>query len=138
MSSLNKVMLIGRLGKDPELRYTSSGKAVCDFSLATGDGRREREQVEWHRIVAWEKTAELCNQYLGKGSQVYVEGRIQTRRYTDKDGGERSVTEIVAQHVTFLGQKGEGGRADSAPAPADKGKEQRRLPEPLDDDDIPF
>ena len=111
---MNRVTLIGRLGQDPEVRYTESGKAVANFSLATSEGRSDNQRTEWHRIVCWEKTAELVGQYLNKGRQVCVEGRIQTRKWTDKEGTEKYTTEIVAYSVEFLGSK-----ADSpAPAPA--------------------
>lgn len=112
--SVNKVMLIGRLGTDPEVRYTSGGGAVANFSMATNDtwtdksGQRQ-ERTEWHRIVVWGKTAELCGQYLSKGRQAYIEGRLQTREWTDKEGQKRYTTEVVAQTVQFLG--GPGDRA---------------------------
>ena len=112
---LNKVMIIGRLGRDPEVRYTQSGKAVANFSVATDHGPRDNKKTEWHRIVVWDKLAELCGRYLAKGRQVYVEGRLQTRDW-EKEGVKRSSTEIVANQVTFLGsndgagqQSGQGG-----------------------------
>lgn len=119
MASVNKVILVGNLGRDPELRYTQNGQAVANFSLATTDrwnskeGQRE-ERTEWHRIVAWGKTAELCAQYLGKGRSVYIEGRIQSREWEDKEGQKRNTTEIVAQTVQFLGGRGgaSGGGGD--------------------------
>lgn len=106
MSSVNKVILVGNLGADPELRYTGSGKAVCDLRLATSntwtrDGEKQ-EATEWHRVVVWDKSAESCAKYLKKGRQAYVEGRIQTRTY-DKDGETKYITEIVASDVKFLG-----------------------------------
>jgi len=105
--SVNKVILIGRLGQDPELRYTPSGQAACDLSLATNeswtkDGQKQ-ERTEWHRVVVWGKSAEACKQYLSKGSQAYVEGRLQTRKWQDKEGRDRYTTEIVASEVKFLG-----------------------------------
>ncbi len=114
MASVNKVILVGNLGRDPELRYTPSGQAVANFSLATNEsftdksGERQ-ERTEWHRIVAWGKTAELCSQYLSKGRPVYIEGRLQTREWEDKEGIKRQTTEIVANTVQFLGGRGEGG-----------------------------
>src|SRR5262245_52663941 len=104
---LNKVMLIGNLGRDPELRYTASGQAVCDFTVATNesytdrDGQRQ-DRTEWHRVVVWGKQGENCKRYLGKGRRVFVEGRLQTREWEDKSGGKRNTTEIVAQNVRFL------------------------------------
>ena len=108
MASVNKVILIGNLGRDPELRYTQGGQAVANFTLATSErfankSGEQQERTEWHRIVAWGKTGELCAQYLSKGRSVYIEGRLQTREWEDKEGQKRSTTEIVAQNVTFLG-----------------------------------
>ena len=111
---VNKVILIGNLGKDPEMRYTQSGTAVANFSLATTDswtgkdGNKE-ERTEWHNIVAWARLAEICGQYLTKGRQVYIEGRIQTRKWEDRDGNTRYTTEVVAQNMQMLGGRGEGG-----------------------------
>jgi len=113
--SVNKVILIGNLGKKPELRYTPAGKAVATFSLATNDrfggkeGQAAQERTEWHRIVVWDRTAENCAQYLDKGRSVYIEGRLQTREWQDKEGQKRQTTEIVAYTVQFLGGKGGGG-----------------------------
>lgn len=98
------MQLLGRLGKDPELRRTSgSGKAVCNFSLATSEKRGDREETTWHDIVAWEKTAENCAKFLAKGREVFLEGRIQIREYEAKDGSKRKAFEIVADRVTFIG-----------------------------------
>lgn len=117
MASVNKVILIGRLGNQPELRYTSSNKAVTELRLATTDtwndqaGNRQ-EKTEWHSVVVWGKTAENCERYLAKGREVYIEGRLQTRDYQDKDGQKRYKTEVVADRVQFIGgAKGEGDRA---------------------------
>jgi single-strand DNA-binding protein len=115
MAGVNKAILIGNLGRDPELRYTQSGQAVTNFSLATSESWTDKngertEKTEWHRIVAWGKTAELCAQYLSKGRPVYIEGRLQTRDWEDKEGVKRQTTEIVANTVQFLGgPRGEGG-----------------------------
>lgn len=120
MASVNKVILVGNLGRDPELRYTQSGQAVANFTLATTErfsnreGERQ-ERTEWHRIVAWGRTAELCAQYLAKGRSVYIEGRLQTREWEDKEGQKRRTTEITAQSVQFLGGRGQG--ADTGPSP---------------------
>ncbi len=115
MAGVNKAILIGNLGRDPELRYTKGGQAVANFSLATSEsyttkeGRRE-DRTEWHRIVVWGRVAENCAQYLAKGRTVYVEGRIQTREWENKEGQKQRTTEIVAQNVQFLGgPRGEGG-----------------------------
>ena len=110
--SVNKVMLIGRLGADPEVRYTSDGVAVATFNIATNErwtnqkGERE-ERTEWHRIVAWRRLGEICGEYLSKGRQIYIEGRIQTRSWEDKDGNKRWTTEIVAQNMQMLGSQGD-------------------------------
>lgn len=111
-SGINKVLLIGRLGSDPELRYTSNGGAVANFSLATNESwtdkaGQKQEKTEWHRIVVWGKLGELCGQYLAKGRQAYVEGRLQTREWVDKEGHKKYTTEIVAQNIQFLGGPGE-------------------------------
>jgi single-strand DNA-binding protein len=120
---VNKAILIGNLGKDPEIRYTQNGTAVCTFSLATTERRKQGEEwvdhTEWHNIVAWARQAELCNQYLQKGSTVYIEGRIQTRKWQDKDGNNRYTTEIVVNDIQFLGrtkgQEGGGYQASRGP-----------------------
>ena len=134
---LNKVTLIGNLGKDPELKYTNSGVAVATFSLATYDSWKDQEgnmqeRTEWHNIVAWRKLAEICGQYLKKGSQVYIEGKIQTRSYNDKEGVKKYITEIVADQLLMLGSG--GGRqavesTDAVPMPE---------PAPSKDEDLPF
>ena len=137
---VNKVILVGNVGRDPELRYTASGTAVANFSLATSrrwrdrDGNR-KEETEWHRVVAWARTAEIVNQYAGKGRQLFVEGRLQTRQWEDRDGNTRYTTEVVADNIQLLGRQGDvdsspgGGGADpdGPPGPAD-----------ITDDDIPF
>lgn len=112
MAGINKVILIGNLGKDPELRYTPNSKAVATFSLATTERWKDKEgqfqeKTEWHNIVAWGKQAEICKEYLKKGSSVYVEGRLQHRSYDDKDGNKKYITEIVARSVQMLGRKGD-------------------------------
>jgi len=141
--SLNKVMLIGNLGKDPELRYTTSGVAVATFSLATNEQWKDQdgntqERTEWHNIVAWKKLAEICGEWLKKGKKIYVEGRIQTRSYDDKNtGAKRYITEIVADNIIMLDSKpaGEAGTGSSAaPAPeAAPSSGSGRV-----DDDLPF
>ena len=112
MAGVNKAILIGHLGSDPTLRHTPNGQAVANFNIATTEqwtsktGERN-ERTEWHRIVAWARLAEICNQYLTKGKQVYIEGRIQTREWEDRDGNKRYTTEIVAQNLQMLGRPGE-------------------------------
>lgn len=108
--SVNKAFILGRLGADPEVRFTASGQAVANFNIATDEyaGKGKESRTEWHRIVAWGKTAEICKEYLHKGSQVHVEGRLQTRDWQDRDGGKRYTTEVVADRVTLLGRGGRG------------------------------
>jgi single-strand DNA-binding protein len=130
-------MLIGNLGKDPELRFTTSGRAVARFPIATSeqwtdkDGQKQ-ERTEWHNIVCWGKQGENCGQYLTKGRPVFIEGSIQTRQYDDKEGNKRYITEIVAQRVQFLGS-GRGASSGDSPAPQDEGD----IPAG-GDEDIPF
>ena len=123
--SVNKVILIGRLGQDPELKYTPSGSSVCSFSMATTESWNDKsgqkqEKTEWHKIVVWGKLGELCKQYLAKGRQAFVEGKLQTRSWDDKDGNKRYTTEILATSVQFLGASaGQSSySADSAKEPS--------------------
>ena len=169
--SVNKAILIGRLGKDPELRHTQNQIAVCTLNLATSERRKDasgnwNEQTEWHNVVVFGKTAENCAQYLAKGRQVYVEGRIQTRKWQDKEGKDRYTTEIVGNTVQFIGSKADGagggsyagasnsggsyGGASAKPANANSNVDSllNSLPSAeamtkdvevsFDDDDIPF
>ena len=125
MASVNKVILIGNLGRDPEIRYMPSGDALATLNIATTDTWKDKsgekqERTEWHRVSMFGRLAEIAGEYLKKGSQVYIEGRLQTRKYTDKDGVEKYSTEIVANEMKMLGGRGAaGGTADmdSAPAP---------------------
>lgn len=148
MSSLNKVMIIGNLGKDPEIRYMPSGDAVANFSIATSESWTDKasgdkkEQTEWHRCSAFGRTAEVIGQYVKKGSKIYVEGRLQTRKWQDKDGQDRYTTEVRVDGMRMLDKKGESDGGSSAPAAS-------RAPAPAPapamsssfediDDDIPF
>lgn len=136
--SLNKVQLIGNLGKDPELRYTTAGVAVATFTIATNESWKDQdgnlqERTEWHNIVAWRKLAEICGEWLKKGKKVYIEGRLQTRSYDDKNtGAKKYVTEIVADNMIML--DGKGGAGESGPAPAPSQGEGSLAKE----DDLPF
>ena len=112
MSSLNKVILLGRLGRDPELRHTKAGNPVASFSMATGRGD-EKDPTEWHNITAWGRTAELAAEYLQKGSLTLIEGRIKSREYTDKEGNQRKGYDIVAYQVTFMPRTMQGGGGNS-------------------------
>src|SRR5213082_568034 len=121
-SGVNKVILVGNLGKDPEVRYTPSGQAVANFTIATNENwtdksGQKQERTEWHRIGVWGKQAELCGEYLTKGRQVYIEGRLQTREWTNKEGAKQYTTEVVANQVVFL-SGGERGQVGVRPAAA--------------------
>ncbi len=146
MGSVNKVILVGNLGRDAELRFTASGAAVSTLNLATTEvwndkqGQRQ-EKTEWHRIVLWGKQAESLQEYLVKGKQIYVEGRLQTRQWDDKEGNKRYTTEIKADRITLLGGGGGGrsgatGRSGSAGSAG--GAPDESPMEPITDDDIPF
>ncbi len=151
MSSLNKVMLIGRLGQDPEVRYTQSNTAVATLSLATSerykDGNGEfQEKTEWHRVVAWGRLAEICQQYLHKGSLIYIEGPLQTRQWEDNQGQKRYTTEIKALQMTMLDSKGSGSSGGGAPAPQAQPQSSTPMSSNVQldrnfddmDDDLPF
>jgi len=143
MASLNKVMLIGNLGKDPEVRYTTSGQGVASFSIATTEKYKNKsgdweEKTEWHNIVLWGKLAEIAKDYLSKGKTVFIEGRLQTRKWQDKDGRDRYNTEIIGDRMQMLSPKGDGGRSGG-------GREGNEPTAAYDDpvgynqeDDIPF
>ena len=146
--SLNKVILIGRLGREPECRYMPNGDAVCNFSIATSESWKDqsgqkKERTEWHAITMYRKLAEIATQYLKKGSQVYIEGRIQSRKYTGKDGIERTAYEIVCSEMKMLGGKAEGS-SESANTVEPPPPPRRQAPvapaQPVDDidDDVPF
>ena len=145
--SLNKVILIGRLGRDPETRHMPNGDAVCNFSVATSESWKDqsgqkKERTEWHNITMYRKLAEIAAQYLKKGSQVYIEGRIQSRKYTGKDGIERTAFEIIASEMKMLGGKAEGSSesTNTAAPPAPPRHQAPAAPaQPVDDTDgIPF
>jgi len=164
MGSVNKVILVGNLGADPELKYTPSNRAVCNLSVATNEvwkdkNGQKQERTEWHRVNVWGEQAENCAKFLSKGRMIYVEGRLQTRSWDDKDGKKRYSTEVVADRVVFLGGGasgegsaggGGGGRAkggrqgwgEEAPAPSDSsdsgGSNDNGGPPPAGDDEIPF
>lgn len=147
--SVNKVLLIGRLGNNPEIRYTPGGAAVANFNMATNESWNDKngqkqERTEWHRVVVWGKLAQLCGEYLSKGRQVYVEGRLQTRQWQDKEGQNRYTTEVIATTIQFLGSGGE--RTDSssshrAPSASSSSEDfsQVKMEEPsFTEEDIPF
>jgi len=136
MAGVNKVILVGNLGADPEIRYTPGGMAVVTFRLATSETRANKDgqketKTEWHRVVAFGKLAEICGEYLSKGKQVYIEGKIQTRSWDDKDGNKKYTTEILANTMQMLGSKGEGGAHAASDVSADD------IPA-SDIDDVPF
>lgn len=152
MAGINKVILVGRLGADPEMRYTNTGTAVGHFNLATSENwtdknNQKQERTEWHRVVVWAKLAEICNQYLKKGRQAYVEGRLQTRSWDDKNGTKRYTTEVVATTVQFLGTSGADTNrgADTPSGKADFSEEPTFMESPASDEsqpeadsDVPF
>ena len=123
MASVNKVIVLGNLGRDPEVRYTPSGAAVCNVSVATTrnwksrEGGERQEETEWHRVVFYGRLAEIAGEYLKKGRPVYVEGRLKTRKWTDKEGKDQYTTEIIAEQMQLLGGREEGGERAPAPAP---------------------
>jgi single-strand DNA-binding protein len=163
MASVNKVILIGNLGRDPEVRYAPSGAAICNITLATSRSWKDKqtgdrqEETEWHRIVFYDRLAEIAGEYLKKGKSVYVEGRLKTRKWTDKDGVEKYTTEVIAQEMTMLGSREGGGMSGGgdemgggrSPAPARQSPaSSSAAPKPAPsksstgfddmDDDIPF
>ena len=136
MASLNRVFLIGNLGKNPEVRYTASGTAVASFSLATSEkfknkGGEWEERTEWHNVTLWDRLAEIAGEYLGKGKTVYLEGRLQTRKWQDKEGKDRYTTEIVGEKMQMLSKKDSGRDRDSA-------ADSFQQPPDVSGDDIPF
>lgn len=144
MGSLNKAMIIGRLGSDPEVRYTQSNTAVATMNIATTEKYRDsngemQESTEWHRVVAWNKLAEICQKYVKKGSQIYVEGPIQTRQWEDKDGQKRYTTEIKVLTLQLLDSRPDGAAPRSdRPAVEGKGAPKGAIIDDTVDDDLPF
>jgi len=143
MACVNKVFLLGHIGNDLELRETKSGKNVTSFSLATSKKIDGEDRVEWHKITAWNKTAKVCCDFLSKGSQVHIEGELQTREWEDGEGNKKQTTEIIAHNVTFIGQgKGQGGSQGSSSSsgqPASSGgASEGGDGDDFSDDDIPF
>ena len=146
--AINKAILVGNLGKDPELRYTASGQAVATFSLATTEkfknkSGEQQERTEWHNIVAWGPLAEICGKYLNKGKQIYCEGRIQSRSYDDRDGNKRYITEIVISDMQMLGGRpgDEGGSRPARAGAPTAAREPVSVPDDAPyntDDEIPF
>lgn len=150
---INKAILVGNLGQDPELRYTGSGTAVCNMRIATNESYKDAsgewvERTEWHNVVAWGRLAEICNEYLRKGSQAYFEGSLQTRQWEDRDGNTKYTTEVKAREMMLLGGRGDNGgsfggssggssaKKEKATTAADSGKNDDYTFEP--DDDLPF
>jgi single-strand DNA-binding protein len=143
MGTVNKVILVGRLGQDPELKYTPSGAAVTNFSVATNevwkdDQGNKKDRTEWHRVVLWRRLAEIAGEYLKKGSRVYLEGKLQTRSWEDKDGIKRYTTEVIANIMTMLDTKAEGGRVAAPPPPADVDAPPPTDADVKEEDDLPF
>lgn len=149
MAGVNKVIIVGNVGRDPEVRYTQSGRAVASFSVATSERFQDKdgqtqERTEWHRVVAWARLAEICGEYLRKGKQVYIEGRLQTRDWEDKDGHKRYTTEIIANTMQMLGRRGEDGGSGGSygDEPSTRGgagaDPSSQAPASGGDDEIPF
>lgn len=147
MASFNKVILVGYLGRDPELRHIPSGNAVCNFSVATTEKNKDKDVTTWFRVTVWGKQGENCNEYLSKGSQVYVEGRLRQDEYTDRDGNTKYNLEVNASDVKFLSSKADSGSArDEAPARVLEyaGNQSQNKPkanqatQDVEDDEIPF
>jgi single-strand DNA-binding protein len=142
MASFNKIVIVGYLGRDPEIRYTAQGTAVCNFTIATTEKRKDRagegqDVTTWFRVAAWGRQAEVANQYLTKGKQVYVEGRLRQEEYTDRDGVRRQSLEVTATDIQFLGSRGEG--APGAPPSQGPGPSDIDInPGGRQDDEIPF
>jgi len=144
--SINKVILVGRLGRDPEMKYTSGGTAYCRFSIATDDSWTDKgsgekqDRTEWHSIVVWDRLAEICNQYLTKGKMVYIEGSLQTREWDDKEGVKRKTTEVRCRDMVMLGggSGGEAGASRSESSGSFSGSSGGGSGSPITDDDIPF
>lgn len=135
MASFNKIIIVGYLGRDPELRYTPAGTPVCDFSMATSEKKGDNDVTTWFRVTTWNKMADIAHAHLAKGSQVYIEGRVSLREYTDREGNKRTSLEVNATDLKFVGAKGEAkaasaGASASEAAPSDEGV--------IDDDSIPF
>ncbi len=142
--SLNKVLLMGRLGQNPELRYTPSGQGVCTFSLATSESWKDKnsgekqEKTEWHRVVVWGKMGELCNQYLSKGRQAFVEGKLQTRSWDDKaTGAKRYTTEILASSVQFIGGAGDSANTQQSSYSSSSANSSSASSSSMENNDIP-
>lgn len=138
MSSVNKVIILGRLGKDPETKYMTNGEAVTNFSIATSENWKDKsgakqERVEWHNITAYRKLAEIIAEYVKKGSLIYIEGKLQTRKWQDKDGKDRYTTEIIADQMQML-----GGKTDQQDKPEPAAKQSAPVKSDNFDDDIPF
>jgi single-strand DNA-binding protein len=148
MSSLNKILLIGHLGKDPEIRYTPDGSPVASFSLATSENWTDKsgsrqEHTEWHNIIAWNRLADLAKRFLSKGRQVYVEGRLRSRDWTDRDGNKRRTTEVIATQIVLLGSRQQQGM-DAGVQPMESAARANTEPDQvfgdagITDSDIPF
>ena len=139
MTGINKVILVGNVGADPEVRYTASGSAVANFNIATTEQWKDKntgekqERTEWHKIVAWGRLGEICGEYLHKGKQVYIEGKLRTKQWEDREGNRRYTTEVIAQTMQMLGRPGKMGSAETV-------DERFPVEEPIDtpEDDIPF
>jgi single-strand DNA-binding protein len=145
MASFNKITIVGYLGRDPEIRYTSDGTPVCSFSVATTERKKDKsgdfqDVTTWFRITAWRRLAEIANQYLSKGKQVYIEGKLSQSEYQDKDGNTRTTLEVNCSDLQFIGPRGDegGGYQQREERPASKESSAPEMPSHISDDDIPF
>lgn len=140
MASFNTTTIVGFLGRDPELRALPSGQSVCNLSIATTEKIKDKDHTTWFRVTVWGRVAELCSQYLAKGSQVYVQGRLRQEEYTDRDGNKRYTLEVNAADVQFIGRKGENGGEERGSAPAQKVTKQEvaQAIQESQDSEIPF
>jgi single-strand DNA-binding protein len=137
MASFNKITIVGYLGRDPELRHTPNGNSICNISVATTEKNRDKESTTWFKVAVWGKQGELCNQYLAKGSQIYIEGRLRSEEYTDRDGNKRTSLEVNATDVKFLGAKGDS-RAEESTQKVTKEQVAKAFKEAEDADPLPF
>lgn len=143
MSGVNKVILLGNLGKDPEIRHLENGRSVANFTLATSEVYKNKEgnkvtNTEWHNVVLWTPLAEVADKYLKKGSQVYIEGKITTRSYDDKEGNKRYITEVVGREMNLIGGRPDGGNSSPESQNTSSSEAAGFAPEPADLDDLPF
>jgi single-strand DNA-binding protein len=143
MASFNKITIVGYLGRDPEIRYTADGTPVCSFTVATTERKKDKsgdfqDHTTWFRITAWRRLAEIANQYLSKGKQVYIEGKLSQTEYQDRDGNTRTALEVQCSDLQFIGARGDESPAHREEKPTTRDSAQPEMPSNISDDDIPF